>query len=48
MEKKRDSLLLHRTRVLHDIQNCSDERYRKTLAQGLSYLESQLTELGWR
>jgi hypothetical protein len=47
-EKQCDSLLLHRTRVLRDIQNCSDERYRKTLAEGLSYLESQLTALGWR
>ena len=47
VEKKRDSLLLHRTRVLRDIQNCSDERYRKTLAEGLSYLETQLTALGW-
>jgi len=47
-ERKRDSLLLHRTRVLRDIENCSDERYRKTLADGLSYLESQLTALGWR
>jgi hypothetical protein len=47
-EKKRDSLLLHRTRVLRDMENCSDERYRKTLADGLSYLETQLTALGWR
>jgi hypothetical protein len=47
-EKQCDSLLLHRTRVLRDIQNCSDERYRKTLAEGLSYLETQLTALGWR
>jgi hypothetical protein len=46
-EKKRDSLLLHRTRVLRDMENCSDERYRKTLADGLSYLETQLTALGW-
>jgi hypothetical protein len=47
LEKKRDSLLLHRTRVLRDIENCRDERYRKTLADGLTYLEAQLTELGW-
>lgn len=47
-ERKRDSLLLHRTRVLRDIENCSDERYRKTLADGLTYLETQLTALGWR
>ncbi len=45
--KKCDALLLHRTRVLHDLENCRDERYRKTLAEGLAYLESALTELGW-
>lgn len=48
LEKKRDSLLLQRTRVLRDLGHCRDERYRKTLADGLSYLESQLAELGWR
>ena len=48
LEKKRDGLLLHRTRVLRDLENCHDERYRKTLSDGLSYLESQLTALGWQ
>ncbi|MGH9614157.1 MAG: hypothetical protein ACRD4P_13875 [Bryobacteraceae bacterium] len=47
-EAKRDSLLLQRTRVLRDFQNCGDARYRKTLSEGLAYLESQLTGLGWR
>jgi hypothetical protein len=49
MEKqhKRESLLLHRTRVLHDLEKCCDERYRATLSAGLSYLEAQLVELGW-
>jgi len=47
LQRKRDSLLLSRTRVLHDLENCRDERYRKTLAEGLSYLEAQLTALGW-
>ena len=46
LEKKRDSLLLHRTRVLRDLENCRDERYRKTLADGLSYLELELAKLG--
>ncbi len=45
--RKLDSLLLHRTRVLRDLENCSDERYRKTLSDGLAYLESQLADLGW-
>ncbi len=45
--KKCDSLLLHRTRVLHDLENCHDERYRKTLSDGLAYLEAELSTLGW-
>ena len=45
--KKCDALLLHRTRVLHDLENCRDERYRQTLANGLAYLESELNTLGW-
>ena len=47
VERKRESLLLHRKRVLNDLDTCRDERYRKTLNEGLSYLESQLTALGW-
>ncbi len=47
-ERKRDSLLLHRTRVLHDIEGCQNPRYRKTLEDGLAYLEGQLVELGWQ
>jgi hypothetical protein len=45
--RKCDALLLHRTRVLHDLENCRDERYRQTLANGLAYLESELNTLGW-
>lgn len=48
LQRKRESLLLHRTRVLHDLEKCSDGRYRKTLSEGLSYLEGQLAELGWQ
>jgi hypothetical protein len=48
IERKCDSLLLHRTRVLRDLEACSEIRYRKTLEDGLAYLEKQLTELGWR
>ena len=48
VERKRDSLLLQRTRVLRDIGGCQDERYRKTLEGGLAYLEMQLKALGWR
>ena len=37
--------MLHRTRVLHDLENCRDDRYRKTLSDGLSYLETQIAAL---
>jgi hypothetical protein len=47
-QRKRDSLLLHRTRVLSDLEKCSDARYRKTLSAGLAFLEQQLGTLGWR
>ena len=46
-QRKRDSLLLHRTRVLSDLEKCSDERYRKTLSDGLAFLEQELGALGW-
>ena len=48
LQRRLDSLLLHRTRVLSDLDKCTEERYRKTLADGLAYLEQQLTALGWR
>jgi hypothetical protein len=48
VQKKCDSLLLHRTRVMHDLELCREDRYRKTLNDGLSFLETQLTALGWR
>jgi hypothetical protein len=47
IERKRDGLLLQRTRVLRDLANCTHERYRQTLENGLAYLEQQLRELGW-
>jgi hypothetical protein len=48
LQRKLESLLLHRTRVLADLEKCTEERYRKTLADGLAYLEQQLTALGWQ
>ena len=48
LQRKLDSLLLHRTRVMADLAKCTEERYRKTLADGLDYLEQQLTALGWQ
>ena len=46
-ERARDGLLLHRTRVLRDLAGCHNERYRKTLTDGLTFLEAKLTKLGW-
>jgi len=46
-ERARDGLLLHRTRVLRDLEGCQNERYRKTLTDGLTFLEAKLTALGW-
>jgi hypothetical protein len=48
IERKCDSLLLQRTRVLHNLASCRDERYKKTLTDGLAFLEARLGELGWK
>lgn len=48
IERQRDSLLLQRTRVLHQLEACTDQRYRKTLESGLEFLENQLLKLGWK
>lgn len=45
IERKRDSLLLQRTRVLRQIESCTDPRYRQTLESGLAFLEAQLAQL---
>lgn len=42
IEKRRDSILLQRRRILQQIETCTSDRYRKTLESGLAYLESQL------
>ena len=47
VERKRDSLLLQRTRMLHQIEKCHDPRYRKTLDSGLEFLDTELRALGW-
>ena len=44
-ERKRDGLLLQRTRILRNLENCSSDRYRKTLSDGLTYLESEIAAL---
>lgn len=44
-ERKRDSLQLQRTRVLHEIEACKDNRRRQMLESGLKYLDEQLALL---
>ncbi|MGH9592858.1 MAG: hypothetical protein ACRD5L_07180 [Bryobacteraceae bacterium] len=44
-ERKRDGLMLQRTRILRNLETCSSDRYRKTLSDGLNYLESEIAAL---
>jgi hypothetical protein len=45
LQNKRDSLLMSRTRVLHDLQTACNARYRAQLEAALSYLDQQLAAL---
>lgn len=45
-EGKRDSLMLSRTRVLHDLQIACNARYRQQLEQALAFLDQQIADLG--
>jgi hypothetical protein len=45
LERKRDSLLLQRSRVVEQIAACTDARYRQTLQNGLDFLEARLREI---
>ena len=45
LQYKRDSLLMSRTRVLHDIQSACNPRYRAQLEAALSYLDQELAKL---
>jgi hypothetical protein len=48
IERKSDSLLLQRVRVMREIESSSNARHRKTLEDGLKYLEESLSALGWK
>ena len=48
IERKSDSLLLQRVRVMREIEISSNARHRKTLEEGLKYLEDSLSALGWK
>lgn len=45
LERRRQSLLLSRTRVLHDIEHSRNPRHIKILQESLAYLDSKLAEL---
>lgn len=44
--RRRESLLLTRTRVLHDLKAAQNPRYRETLSQALKHVDQKLAELG--
>jgi hypothetical protein len=44
--RKRESLQMSRTRVLHDLTTANNPRYRKILEQALKHLDDKLAELG--
>ena len=46
LERRKDSLQLSRTRVLHDIEDTRNPRHRKLLEETLAYLDAKLGELG--
>ena len=44
--RRKEVLLLSRTRVLHDLEHVAAPGHRKILEASLAYLEAQLAELG--
>ena len=45
-DQQRESLLLSRKRVLHDLETATHERYRQQLQAALQHLDQQLKDLG--
>jgi hypothetical protein len=43
--KKRESLLLSRTRVVHDLETAHNPRYREILSAALKHLDDKLSEV---
>jgi hypothetical protein len=43
--KKRQSLLLSRTRVVHDLETAHNPRYREILLAALKHLDDKLSEI---
>ena len=44
-DTKRDALELQRKRVLRELESCRNDRVRKTMEDGLAFLDSQLAGL---
>jgi hypothetical protein len=44
--RKKESLLLSRTRVLNDLASCQNQRYRAVLEAGLAHLDREIQALG--
>ena len=44
-DRKRDGFELQRTRVLRELEKCKHDGVRKTLEDGLAYLDSQIAAL---
>jgi len=45
-QSERNSLMLSRTRVLHDLEAACNPRYRQQLEEALRYLDRQIADLG--
>jgi len=45
-KRQRESLLLQRTRVVHDLDQARHPRHRETLQAALNHLDQKLAELG--
>lgn len=43
---RKESLLLSRTRVQHDIERSQNPRHLKILKESLAYLDAKISELG--
>jgi hypothetical protein len=45
-QRQRESLLLQRTRVVHDLEQARHPRHRETLQAALNHVDQKLAELG--
>lgn len=48
MEAQKRSLLLSRTRVLHDLETATHERYQEMLRKALAHLDEKIAEIDAR